>query len=138
MKIVENMQEIGVDKNRDKRIKPRFPLRILAVFFHPSTHVTAVGSVEKRFIETLKIFCNQNNMKITVWESFPSLLDTSKIACEKYSLSPGFQGNRWLGIYLEWGFWIVKALFKSFRIFRLERPDVILATNNTLPNLALG
>jgi glycosyltransferase involved in cell wall biosynthesis len=138
MNIVENVQETSTDETEEQRKEPHSPLKILAVFFHPSTRVTAVGGAEKRFIETLKIFCNQNNIKITVLESSPSLLDTSKIRCEKHSVSSGFQKKGWLGTYLEWGFWIIKAFFKSVSILKLEKPDVILVTNNTLPNLALG
>jgi glycosyltransferase involved in cell wall biosynthesis len=113
-------------------------LKIFAIFFHPSTQVTAVGGAEKRFIETLKIFCETMKTKIAVLESSPRLLAASKYTCKKYSLSSGFQGRGWLGTYLEWGFWIFKAFFKSSVIFHFEKPDVIFVTNNTLPNLALG
>jgi glycosyltransferase involved in cell wall biosynthesis len=134
---IEEMQPICMTVEKQRR-KTCFPLSIFALFFHPSTHVTAMGGAEKRFVETLKVFCQQSNVKIAVLESSPSLLGTSKIACKKYSLSSGFHGKGWLSTYIEWGFWIVKALFKSTIVLRLENPNVILVTNNTLPNLTVG
>lgn len=104
-------------------------------FFHPKTSVTALGGAEKRFIETLKVF-RENNMEITVVEAPPSLLEKQKIACRKVVVPLSFQKTGWLGTYLEWAFWIAKAFFKGFPILCQAKPNVILAPNNTLPNLA--
>ncbi|NWF86391.1 glycosyltransferase [Candidatus Bathyarchaeota archaeon] len=139
MKIVENTQKtICYETTEKQETRTSFPLRIFALFFHPSTHVTAMGGAEKRFVETLKVFCEQDNVKIAVLESSPSLLDAPKYKCKKYSLPWSFHGKGWLSTYLEWGFWIFRALFKSLSILQIENPHVIFVTNNTLPNLILG
>jgi len=113
-------------------------LKILVVFFHPTARVTAVGGAEKRLAETIRIFCRQSNVEITVLESTPSVLNEPSIPCKKHLLSSSFRGNGWLGTYLEWFFWIAKAFLKSPPVFRRGEFDVIFIPNNTLPNLALG
>jgi glycosyltransferase involved in cell wall biosynthesis len=112
--------------------------RVFVIFFHPGVLVTALGGAEKRFVETMKIFCESESLKITVLESAPSLLATPEIKCQKYSLFPIFYGKGWLSNYLGWGFWVVKAIFKSFSIVLHEKPNFLFVPNNTLPNLSLG
>ncbi len=75
-------------------------------------------------------------MQITVVEAPPSLLEKHKIACRKVVVPLNFQKTGWLGTYLEWAFWTVKAFFKGFPLLCQAKPNVILAPNNTLPNLA--
>lgn len=113
-------------------------LKIFSIFFHPTASVTAMGGAEKRFVETLRIFCKQHNVEVTVLESAPSLLKKTEIACKKHSLSSSFHGIGWLGVYLEWVSWSIKAFFKSVLTISNRKPNVILIPNNTLPNLALG
>ncbi|MEM3578582.1 MAG: glycosyltransferase family 1 protein [Candidatus Bathyarchaeia archaeon] len=116
--------------------KLKSALKVFVVFFHPKTSVTALGGAEKRFIETLKVFCKEDSMEITVVEAPPSLLEKRKIACRKVVVPLNFRKTGWLGTYLEWSFWIVKAFFKGFPLLCQARPNVILVPNNTLPNLA--
>jgi glycosyltransferase involved in cell wall biosynthesis len=113
-------------------------LRVFAIFFHPSTSVTALGGAEKRFVETLKIFCKRGNLKITVLESAPSLLTKQKIACKKYLLSSSFYGKGWLSTYVGWIFWTANASIKGFSLARNANSNVIFIPNNTLPNLISG
>lgn len=115
-----------------------FPLRIFAIFFHPSTQVTAFGGAEKRFIEVLKILCRQHNVKTTVLEPDSSIPSASAPTCRKYLIPSSFHGKGWFSTYLEWGFWMIKALSQTPSISRIERPNVILIPNNTLPCLVLG
>lgn len=114
------------------------PLKVFSVFFHPSTSVTAVGGAEKRFVEILKVLCELNQVRITVLETAPSLLDKAEVACKKHSLSTSLHGKGWLDTYIEWMLWSAKAIFQSMSIICREKPRVILIPNNTLPNLAIG
>jgi glycosyltransferase involved in cell wall biosynthesis len=116
--------------------KLKSALKIFVIFFHPKTIVTALGGAEKRFIETLKVFFNENYAEITVVEAAPSLLERQGIVCKKVTVSLNFPKSRWLGNYLEWAFWTFKAFFKSFPLFYKTKPNIILVPNNTLPNLA--
>jgi glycosyltransferase involved in cell wall biosynthesis len=113
-------------------------LRVLVVFFHPRSSVTTLGGAEKRFVETLKIFCREHDLEINVLEAAPSLLKNPGIQCKKDFVSLNFHGKGWLGTYLEWGLWILKAVPRSFSLFRRSRPNVVFVPNNTLPNLALS
>ncbi|MEM3088743.1 MAG: glycosyltransferase, partial [Candidatus Bathyarchaeia archaeon] len=112
--------------------------RVFVIFFHPGVSVTALGGAEKRFVETVKIFCKSERFKITVLESAPTLLGAFEIKCQKYSLSPVFCGKGWLSNYVGWGFWVAKAIFKSFSLLCREKPNLFFVPNNTLPNLFLG
>jgi glycosyltransferase involved in cell wall biosynthesis len=112
--------------------------KVFVIFFHPGVLVTALGGAEKRFVEVMKIFCKRGSLKITVLESAPSLLTTPEIKCQKHLLSPLFCGKGWLSNYVGWGFWVVRACFKSFSIVRREKPNFLFVPNNTLPNLFLG
>jgi len=113
-------------------------LKVFAVFFHPSALVTAMGGAEKRFVETLKNFCTEDHVEMTVLESVPSLLVRPEITCKKYLLSLSFHGKGWLSTYLRWILWIIKASFKSFFLVHHVKTDVIFIPNNTLPNLISG
>ena len=108
---------------------------IFAIFFHPNPKITALGGAEKRFIETLKIFCNKKNLKITVLESNPSFLEERGIKCKKYQVSCSVKGKGWLSAYFNWIVWAIKASIKGVSVVRLAKPEIILAPNNTLPNL---
>jgi glycosyltransferase involved in cell wall biosynthesis len=124
--------------NIEEGTQQTFPLRIFAIFFHPSTQVTAIGGAEKRFTEVLKILCRQRNVKTTVLEPDSGIPSASAPTCRKYLIHPSFHGKGWFSTYLEWGFWMIKALSQTLSIFRIERPNVILIPNNTLPCLVLG
>jgi glycosyltransferase involved in cell wall biosynthesis len=97
-----------------------------------------MGGAEKRFTETMKIYCNERDLEITVLESAPSLLNDSDVTCKKCVLKSSFSGNGWLSTYLEWTIWIVEACFKSFSIVRNTKPHLIFVPNNSLPNLLSG
>jgi glycosyltransferase involved in cell wall biosynthesis len=119
-------------------MEKRSILRVFTIFFHPSTSVTALGGAEKRFLETLKIFCKRKNFEITILESAPSLLAKPEITCRKHLLSPIFYGKGWLSTYVGWIFWTVNASIKIFSLMRNAKPNVIFVPNNTLPNLVSG
>ena len=108
---------------------------VFAIFFHPNPKITALGGAEKRFVETLKIFNNKKNLKITVLESAPSLLEKRGINCKKYLVSCSVGEKGWLSTYFNWIFWTIKASIKGFSVVHLAKPKIILAPNNTLPNL---
>lgn len=118
--------------------RPWPPLRILAIFFHPTALVTALGGAEKRFVETLKAFCRESDLEVTVLESAPNLLEKAEITCTKHLLPLIFHGKGWLGTYLEWSFWTIKSSLRSFSLVRQVNPNVILIPNSTLPNLVSG
>jgi glycosyltransferase involved in cell wall biosynthesis len=131
-KVVYYSESIRLQKKRQPI------LRVFVTFFHPSISITAMGGAEKRFVETMKTFCGENDLEITVLESAPSLLAGPKTTCKKFLLSPCFSGKSWLGSYIEWILWVLRALFRSFCLVRHVKPDVIFVPNNTLPNLISG
>ncbi|MBX5328368.1 MAG: glycosyltransferase [Candidatus Bathyarchaeota archaeon] len=118
--------------------KMKAPLRVFIAFFHPKTSVTAMGGAEKRLVETLKFFCRERDLQITVLEATPSLLQNPQITCRKEFVTVNLHAKGWLGTYLEWAVWIWKAFFKSLFLFCRVKPQVVLVPNNTLPNLFLG
>lgn len=108
----------------------------LSIFFHPDPSVTAVGGAEKRFVETLKIL-TKKGVNMTVLEPKPSLLSRFGIHCEVLELSssiPAF-GCGWLGVYVVWLLWTLRACVRCLPLVRTRRYDIILVPNNTLPNL---
>jgi glycosyltransferase involved in cell wall biosynthesis len=121
-----------------QEMQPESSLRVFVVFFHPRDSVTAMGGAEKRFVETLKVFGREQDVEIDVLEATSSLLKGPEIKCKRDSVLLGFHGKGWLGTYLEWALWILKAFRRSFYLFRQSRPHVILLPNNTLPGLILG
>ncbi|MCM8782457.1 MAG: glycosyltransferase family 4 protein [Candidatus Omnitrophica bacterium] len=114
-------------------------MHIFSIFFHPDPSVTAVGGAEKRFIETVKFFC-KHDVKITLIEPQPCLLAKFSDCPRIYGLFSfnTFAGKGWVSIYFSWVLWIVKACLCSLRVINRDRFDVILAPNNTLPNLFLA
>lgn len=110
-------------------------MRVFSVFFHPNPAVTAVGGAEKRFIEMVKYFC-KHNVQITVVEP-QSTLPTEFGACLKrhFLSSPSFVGKGWVTLYFSWVLWTIKACGYSSKIIKKGEFNVILAPNNTLPNL---
>ena len=111
--------------------------RVLTIFFHPNSSVTAMGGAEKRFAETLKFLSRKNNLKITVLETAPSVLDP-KINCQKILLPSRFQAKGWIGNYVSWILWMIEASARSFSIGQTAKPHLIFVPNNTLPNLVSG
>ena len=111
-------------------------MRVFSVFFHPSPSVSAVGGAEKRFIETLKIL-SIKGVKITVLEPRPGLLARFGVCRETRELGGLFSVSRggWFGIYVGWFLWVFWACVNCLRFLRGQRFDVVLAPNNTLPNL---
>lgn len=112
--------------------------RILTLFFHPSTSVTAMGGAEKRFVETLKFICKNAEFEIFVLESPPSLLASQEIKCHKYLVSSSFSGKGWLSNYISWVLWAFKASIKSLPIAKRMKPQAIFVPNNTFPNILSG
>lgn len=114
------------------------PIKIFAIFFHPAKKITALGGAEKRFIETLKIFCKQKNVEIAVLEPNPGILEQMEIPCKKITVSLNFRGKGWLSTYIEWILWATKAFLEAPSIVKRGKPNVVFIPNNTLPNLTLG
>jgi len=118
-------------------------MRVFSVFFHPSSRFTAVGGAEKRFIEVSKVWVKREDLELTVFESYPSLfrrlgLDSSS-RCKVFCSRSFFSGSgRLLSLYLEWIFWVFKACLRCLKLVLQESYDVILAVNNTLPNVAVA
>lgn len=109
--------------------------RVFSVFFHPNTNVTAVGGAEKRFVETSKFFVKKG-LRMVVLESSPSLLNEKRVFCRVYTQRSLFSAvDGWLTIYLDWVLWTLLACFRSVSLIRRERCSLILAPNNTVPNL---
>ncbi|MCW3985528.1 MAG: glycosyltransferase [Candidatus Bathyarchaeota archaeon] len=112
-------------------------MRVFSVFFHPDPSVSAVGGAEKRFVETLKVLRRQKEVEITVIEPKPSLLAGFGVCCKKHELTSHVSalGGGWPGIYLGWIVWILRTCVRCLPIIRGQKYDVILAPNNTVPNL---
>ncbi len=111
-------------------------LRILSVFFHPDPSVSAVGGAEKRVLESLKVFWKKG-VGVTVVEPKPSLvgqLGTGYAAFELPVVSMSGRGG-WLGIYVEWALWTLKASIECLRLVSSREHHLVHAPNNTLPNL---
>lgn len=111
-------------------------MRIFSIFFHPNPTVTALGGAEKRFVETLKVL-TKKGVDITVLEPKPSLLSRFGVRCEVVELSSSISTfiRGWLGIYVVWLLWTLRMCVRCLHIIRNRKYDVILAPNNTLPNL---
>jgi glycosyltransferase involved in cell wall biosynthesis len=114
-------------------------VRILAVFFHPGANFTAVGGAEKRFLQVLKVW-NQKDVEVIVAESNPKLVSSRSSHFETIEISGPISasGKGLYSIYLEWVLWVAKACLRCPSIAERRKPDVILASNNTLPNLLVA
>jgi glycosyltransferase involved in cell wall biosynthesis len=114
-------------------------VRILAVFFHPGANFTAVGGAEKRFLQILRAW-NQKDVEVTVAESNPRLVSSLSSHFETIEISSPISasGKGLYSIYLEWVLWVAKACLRCPSITRRKKPDVLLAPNNTLPNLLVA
>lgn len=113
-------------------------MQVFVVFFHPEPAVTFLGGAEKRFVETLKIFLEEG-IEVIVAEPKPSVLTKHLISCRKIELPtplPFSLGN-WIGIFFRWSLWTLTASLccLPFILFRRKNVNLILAPNNTLPNL---
>jgi glycosyltransferase involved in cell wall biosynthesis len=116
-------------------MRERANLRVFSVFFHPNTAVTAVGGAEKRFFETSRGFVHEG-VSMVVLESSPSLLRSRRVLCKVYTQRSLFSPvSSWLTIYMDWGLWMLFACFRSVRLIQRERCRLIVAPNNTVPNL---
>jgi len=106
-------------------------MRVFSVFFHPDPSVSAVGGAEKRFVETLRILERRKEVEVTVIESKPSLL------AGKHEISNPISALKggWLIIYVGWIVWSMRAVIRCLQIIRSRKYDVVLAPNNTAPNL---
>ncbi|HIE14398.1 TPA: glycosyltransferase family 1 protein [Candidatus Bathyarchaeota archaeon] len=117
-------------------------IRILSLFFHPRSHVTAVGGAEKRFIEVLRLLLERGNLEISVVESTPSLLTSFRDRLREVKPLSGFNlfvgSYGWFSIYFEWILWMVKAFASCFNIAYHRKYDLILASNNNIPNILLS
>ena len=114
-------------------------MRVFTVFFHPSTKFTAFGGAEKRFIEILRVWLSKG-IKVTVVDSQPGMLAKQLVNCEVLELPSPLHssGGKWLSIYFEWVLWIIKACLSCPSMIRREDYNVIVAPNNTLPNLLIA
>lgn len=114
-------------------------MRIFSVFFHPSSSFTAVGGAEKRFLKVLKVWCDEK-VNVTVVDPDPASLLEESINCEIVKLTSRLHASKkgLLSIYLEWILWVIKACFVCPSLARRRSYDVVLAPNNTLPNLVVA
>jgi len=110
-------------------------MQILSIFFHPEPSITALGGAEKRFLETLKIWVRRG-VKMTVIESKPPLTSGLAVHSEvcKTPLSPHVEKN-WINIYVRWIIFTLDACLKGISAAKNQKPNLVLATNNTVPNL---
>lgn len=118
--------------------KARGPVHVLTVFFHPSASVTAIGGAEKRFVETLKFLCENCAFKFCVLESSPSLLANAEIKCYRRLVYSRLSGVGWLGNYVCWVLWALKASFKGLAFAKKVKPQIVFVPNSTFPNLLAG
>jgi glycosyltransferase involved in cell wall biosynthesis len=98
-----------------------------------------VGGAEKRFIEVLKAWSTEK-VNVTIVDSNPSLIfesHTNFMVVGMPSPLP-FSGRNLTSIYFDWALWIIKACFRCPLLVRRKRYDVILAPNNTLPNVIVS
>jgi glycosyltransferase involved in cell wall biosynthesis len=111
-------------------------VRVFAIFFHPGSNFTAVGGAEKRFLQVLKVW-EREGLEATIVESRPKLVSTCCPSFEKIEIGcpVSSTGKGLYSIYLEWVLWVAQACFSCPRIVKRKRQDLILAPNNTLPNL---
>lgn len=114
-------------------------MRIFSVFFHPSLSFTAVGGAEKRFLRVLNVWCSEK-VNITVVDPDPTWTLGKSANCEIVNLAGPLHTSKkgLLHIYLEWVLWVIKACFSCPSMARRRNCDVILATNNTLPSMAVA
>jgi len=125
------------DSSPLKRPK-RNSCRIFSIFFHPSSDVTALGGAEKRFIETLKFYCKQQDLQITVLESAPGLLREKEFHCQIHRLAASYRGKGWLTSYVGWLLWAIRAVVGTPILARRSESNIMLVPNNTIPNLVAG
>ena len=136
--ITVNETVYSTKNSQQPEASPSHSLKILAIFFHPTKKITALGGAEKRFIETLKFFCKHENVKIAVLEPNFGILKQMEIPCGKITVSLDFRGKGWLSAYAEWILWAAKAFLEVPSIIKRGKPNVVFVPNNTLPNLTLG
>jgi len=112
---------------------------IFSIFFHPSRKITFLGGAEKRFLEFLRFLSLNVNGKveIIILEPEPSLIFNNNHKVKKVVVSQPFKvKSRNLPLnYLGWIIWSLKATVFSIPIVFRVKPDLILAPNNTLPNI---
>lgn len=115
-------------------------LRVFAVFFHPSRQFTAVGGAEKRFLNVLENWAKER-VSVTIVEPSPGLIKNLSISnSQVFELSNVFSCRKksLLAFYFEWVLWTLKACLTCSFLVKQRRYHVILATNNTVPNLAVA
>jgi len=111
-------------------------MQVLCIFFHPQPSITALGGAEKRFLETSKIWLKKG-IKMIVIEPEPCLLSKLTVNHEVCKLSSLIRHSEksWFKIYIGWILWMLRACFKGVFIAKQRKPNIVLATNNTMPNL---
>ena len=122
-------------KARNKTLE----LRVFAVFFHPSRRFTGLGGAEKRFLNVLKRWVDEYGVSVTVVEPGPGLVRSQR-NCKALKLDSffPFRASGFLGLYFEWVLWMVQACFACASIVKRGNYNVVLAANNTVPNLAVA
>ncbi len=98
-----------------------------------------MGGAEKRFSKLLH-FWSQQSIDVSVVESKPSLLCGLEKFREHRLLStlslPGHRG--WFSVYFEWLLWMIKGCIFCLGIGGKENYDVIITSNNNIPNIIPG
>lgn len=116
--------------------KKRLDLNVFSVFFHPNFSRHVVGGAEKRFIEIVKA-SSKHGVKFTILETAPTILLEISANCEKHEVHEPleFQSRNWNVLFLKWILWSLRACPQSVSITKKRKCNLIVAPNNTLPNL---
>lgn len=110
-------------------------MRVLCIFFHPRPSITALGGAEKRFLETSRAWLRRG-IDMTVIEPEPYLSHNLSTRYENGKLPViSYSERSWSIIYLGWMLWMLTAFSKGASAVLKSKPEMILATNNTLPSL---
>jgi glycosyltransferase involved in cell wall biosynthesis len=98
-----------------------------------------VGGAEKRFLEVLKAW-SPEKVSVTIIDSNPSRIFDNYSNCKVIGMPNPLpsSGKGLLSIYFDWTLWIVKACFLCPPLMRRADYDVVLAPNNTLPNMIVS
>src|SRR4030042_1266239 len=91
-------------------------------------------------LETACTVTSKKDVEVVFAESNPKLVSSLSSHFETIEISSPISasGKGLCSIYLEWVLWVAKACLRCPSIARRKKPDVLLAPNNTLPNLLVA
>jgi len=98
-----------------------------------------VGGAEKRFVEVLKVW-SKERVSVTVIDSNRKPVSKDYVGHRVIEMSTPapFSANHLFLSYFSWVLWIVKACVRCPSSIKSNNYDVILAPNNTLPNIIVA